>query len=386
MPNQPVPIPLGETIPAESMEPDSGDVQKKTVFVLGAGFTRAFVPEAPLLIDRYDDEMRELFEHYGRHKHAKRILKLAEIDAEKYAGRVNIERLMTRLDALMPYDIENQSAELLKSLLSHVKRLFVRRLESAQNSGQPHEEDLRRFANYCVKSHTVCITFNYDEFFDQALASVSHVHAGRHAAPLRWHPNSGYGFFAKPSEQLVQEHPDLMENVSTLLLKLHGSANWRVRKGESHPYGIGAILHHEGWHTPYYEQEKIPIAEIEPFLEPDPFIVPPVLMKSSLVEQPILRHLWALAFAELSNADEVVFLGYSLPVTDIAAGFLFGEALRKQDVRQTVTVVVLPRNEGDQNSLVNSYRSVFPTITEDQFVFGDAREWCNERSNNSHAH
>ena len=50
------------------------DQSAKSVFVLGAGFTKAFLPDAPLLVDDYNgDLLLQKFEHF---KHAHSILKL----------------------------------------------------------------------------------------------------------------------------------------------------------------------------------------------------------------------------------------------------------------------------------------------------------------------
>lgn len=51
----------------DPLEPSS-----KTVFVLGAGFTRAFFPQAPLLVDHYAIE--PLIEKYKAFDLARRVL------------------------------------------------------------------------------------------------------------------------------------------------------------------------------------------------------------------------------------------------------------------------------------------------------------------------
>jgi len=71
-----------------------------TVLVLGAGFTRAFLPKAPLMLDDYGAP--ELAAKLSAFPRACRLLGL-EI-ALHSNGHINIESLMTRLDGLMPYD------------------------------------------------------------------------------------------------------------------------------------------------------------------------------------------------------------------------------------------------------------------------------------------
>ena len=101
-----------------------------------------------------------------------------------------------------------------------------------------------------------------------------------------------------------------MDTTSMELLKLHGSLNWRVRRGHLAPYTMDAIVHHEAW-LPVEEQPGQPgNAAIEDHLEPEPFIVPPVLAKTDLGEQPTLRLVWHKAFNALRSAQKVVFVGY----------------------------------------------------------------------------
>jgi hypothetical protein len=73
---------------------------KKQVFVLGAGFTRAFFCDSPLLTDDYD--ANELLGKFKDFPHAHKILELEK--SQNTDCKINIERLMTRVSGLMPYD------------------------------------------------------------------------------------------------------------------------------------------------------------------------------------------------------------------------------------------------------------------------------------------
>jgi hypothetical protein len=108
-------------------------------------------------------------------------------------------------------------------------------------------------------------------------------------------------------------------------------------------------------------------------------MVPPVLTKADIVEQPILRITWSLALEALKPARRVVFIGYSMPLTDIAGSFLFREGLRHLDHAKAITVVDWARDvteaEKQRSGLVTTYRKVFPDITPDQFDFSGGPEW-----------
>lgn len=78
----------------------------------------------------------------------------------------------------------------------------------------------------------------------------------------------------------------------------------------------------------------------------------------------------------------MVFIGYSLPLTDIAAGFLFREGLRHLDHAKAITVVDFARDEPQRTAkisgLLAAYRNVFPDITPGQFELVGAEQWVRD--------
>lgn len=347
------------------MKPD-----KNTVFVLGAGFTRAFLPEAPLVVDDYGSQY--LMNKFRRFSRATQVLEL-EVRSQP-DGLLDIERLMTRLEGLMPYDYDMEGLEELRLLLSELKGRFLVRLEKAKQ-GEFHSEELAEFASYCIEQQIACITFNYDDILDRALWEVNRVSTIMTHASY-WHPDGGYGFFCRPSVSCINMVSVSMDQAAMLLLKLHGSINWRIRLGFPQPYGVDALVHHEPWSPSLMDyQDPVDPDVIERHLDPDPFIVPPVLMKSALVEQPILRLVWSQAFGALRRADRVVFVGYSLPVTDIAARFLFGEALQRLSPDR-IEVVNLAPKAAQRMPIRAAYRAIFPDLDNEQFKFSGALKWA----------
>ena len=111
---------------------------------------------------------------------------------------------------------------------------------------------------------------------------------------------------------LVREHSVEMDedSMSMYLLKLHGSMNWRLKLGCPRPFMADWLVHHESWASVEddFDYENIPARpearQAERHLETEPFIVPPVLSKSGLVEQPVLRLIWSLAHQVLNGATE----------------------------------------------------------------------------------
>ena len=345
-----------------SHEPQPGDadaaptVSRNHVVVTGAGFTRALVPGAPLLVDDFNNDVLE-----GRVRGLPNASRLLDWERNLHPrGYIDIERLMTRLDALMPYDYAENAGNAANEygfLLSELKRAFLDRLHEARK-GDVHRAALERFAKYCEANGCCCITFNYDDFLDEALAQTG-----------GWNPYWGYGFFCPSSLDTIASLEGLETHSVLRLLKLHGSINWRAKLGYASPVAIDSITHHHDW-----ADISLRHPQVGGHLEPEPVMVPPVLSKSSLVEQPVLRLVWSHAFASLETAHEVTFIGYSFPTTDMAARTLFSEAL-KDLPRGDINVVNLSREDSEAELTHGRYRSVLGDVPDERFHLDGALEW-----------
>ena len=110
--------------------------------------------------------------------------------------------------------------------------------------------------------------------------------------------------------------------------------------------------------------------------EPDPFIIPPVLDKTALSNEPVLQVVWSLAKNALCRASRTYFVGYSMPVTDLAASFLFKESL--DDKSHLIRVVNQATREETKEQIRSAYRKVFPKLEDDQFEFDGALKWAQQ--------
>ena len=217
---------------------------------------------------------------------------------------------------------------------------------------------MNQFAKFCESNSRCCITFNYDDVLNEALAQT-----------FSWNPYWGYGFFCQSSLDTIASFQDLESHSVLQLLKLHGSINWRPKLGYASSIAIDGITHHHEW-----VGTKLRFPQVAGSLEPEPVIVPPVLTKSSLVEQPVLRLVWSHVFAKLAMAHEVTFIGYSFPRTDMAARTLFFDALKDLPPEMT-TVVNLSREDSEAEVIRRRYRSVLDDIPDENFHFESALEW-----------
>jgi hypothetical protein len=168
-----------------------------------------------------------------------------------------------------------------------------------------------------------------------------------------------------------------MDKISTLLIKLHGSINWYPRKGERAPYGLDAIYHHEDWYPS--KSSSLPKGApdlVARHLESIPFFIPPVLDKRALAGEPILQLVWTLAKKCLSNASRVYFVGYSMPMTDLAARFLFKESLDGRS--EIIRVVNFAKCEEEKVQIRSAYGTVFKELKDNQFDFDGALQWSQQ--------
>ncbi len=326
----------------------------ETIYVFGAGFTKAFLPTAPLRVDDFDGEALEA--KYAEFPTALDLVRLERRRNDN--GLIDIERLMSRLDGGMPFDLGG-AAEEVRLLLADLKRGFVARIEAARK-GAVLPDLLIQFARHCIETETGIVTFNHDDFLDEALWRVKSVTSRGGAAGPYWHPDGGYGFFCRPSVSRVVDSNAFMDQ-STPLLKLHGSMNWRPILGARWPYAADEIVHQEEWLPTSPQFGHLNLEAIESLLEPEPFIVPPLLLKSALTEQPILRLVWSQAAKAMREARSVTFVGYSMPTTDIAAAFLFRETLHRVPLDR-VKIVDYGDGPAHREQLISSYRQVFPKI------------------------
>ena len=297
------------------------------------------------------------------------------------SGVFDMERLMTRVEQPMPYDdriVESQ----FRLLIQELKQRLTRTILKARR-GVRHDAELRRFARYVLSTSSDCVTFNYDDFLDEALwlvrGSIDTLNE-----PY-WHPDGGYGFFCRHAQSSIEDMARVMDAPPMLLLKLHGSVNWRPRLGTGTPYRVEDVMHWERWLPLGRERDRVtkgkrlgydrPVrASIGRHLEPEALLVPPVLAKASLLQEPILRLVWRRARQVLTDATRVVFIGYSLPDTDIGSRFLFAETLSGKPAN-AVTVISRERNSQARTRLMERYRQIVPELASNQFHWDGALSW-----------
>ena len=131
---------------------------------------------------------------------------------------------------------------------------------------------------------------------------------------------------------------DVNKNMVPSIIKLHGSINWLYSEY------VNNQIYFNDWRWSEFKSVDI-----------EPFIIPPVLDKSSLYNNTILIALWRQAFEAIQNAKNIYIYGFSFPETDYSIKFLFQSALKDRDDYQ---IYVINTNKNLDN-LKNKYNTIF---------------------------
>jgi hypothetical protein len=233
-----------------------------------------------------------------------------------------------------------------------------------------------KFVEHLVSSRSSVITFNYDLLLDSLLYQTG-----------KWIGYDGYGAdipsayqaLPRPARRSPSDYVPPDANRSHMyLLKLHGSINWGVPtlelESDSRLYQDPHGCYHQG----FFRGERLgpsPLSgstfgprELSLSMRFEPFLVPPILDKTSLLKNRTLRILWNIARESISNADELIFIGYSLPTTDFASEFLFRQAVKTSKPKKVTAIA--PNATGE---LIERYKSLFGETV--QAFDGDTMMW-----------
>jgi len=150
---------------------------------------------------------------------------------------------------------------------------------------------------------------------------------------------------------------EMSEQPTFKLIKLHGSINWFYSGEFATP---GEQVHY----LPIYKES--PLSDYNFFKEyvsdKKPFIIPPVAEKSSFYSISLIRILWKRAKEALESADEVYFLGYSLPESDLTT-----RQLLTASIPSTAKIYIVNKGNQDKERLKERYMSAMPQIQSENF-------------------
>jgi len=266
-----------------------------------------------------------------------------------------------------------------------------------------------------LKMEDVIITFNWDTLVDRALYTKKewNCFTGYHVTP-----------FAVYQDQWNIDEGEARQSDAPLLLKLHGSTNWltsapivegnkwqsiqelsnnnfcifqnatkpyptydgRYMKGyQEFSYGyypVNLPLKGVGLPDGYFLSRGIlrtgynPKGEAEDIgLTSIPLIIPPVKNKNYDYFGSLFDDLWDKALESITNADEIIIIGYSFPETDYKSDRLFRTAFSKRSNMPHI-VIIDPNPERVAErfrlnfGIPDSHLKVIKDYFSDKFDFG----------------
>lgn len=212
--------------------------------------------------------------------------------------KINFEQLLALAD-------EIKNAELRKALERVIYKTLERSLEPAMGNWDPNKE-YETLVKYIIASgkQACLLSFNYDWMLDRALVDAAHK------SKVTW----AYGLPFKAGIENFPSYPRV-DDPQIYLLKLHGSVHWCQCVNCEECLRLYYFIRYD----PIYGS-KWPACETCSGTDFRPVLVAPTPLKNI----PAAMHpAWDKAATCLSEAHNLVIIGYSFPAFDRQARDLF---------------------------------------------------------------
>ena len=268
----------------------------RRIFVLGSGFSKSFCPQMPTLRDlneRIPFGISDEFPHlrdYCRH-----FLELCNNQTDY----LNIETLSTSILSAQIFPGVRESLYH-SSLRFELLRFIANEIRHDKGMDADSAAVLRKFLTGCENCpgegvrDTLLLSFNYDTLIEDVIAADPDL-SSRVAVD--------YGVRIDPADRSAVRAP---KSYTVDLIKLHGSLNWYPVKGASDPLDLKNVCQVEPC------DRSFPI-----YREDTPIYIPMAHAKESFLRGSLFNLLWSKADYYLKNAEEIYFLGYGFPKTDL---------------------------------------------------------------------
>ena len=313
---------------------------RNDVFILGAGFSKAAsenvsnneetFPVAAELLDpilkRLDDRLSNALKPHGGEGFEQWLSRLAE-DQPYLSPDTNLERTVAFLRV---------SKEISEILTDHENKVLC----------NPEPEWLAKLiATWHIRQATV-ISFNYDNLIEAAVQTqrswlgveVDNILGQLPPLPpnLMREEDSASGVTNMSGGGYATNTPKATPVRTFRLLKLHGSISWYWDDGDD----SGATL--QRWpNIREFKSQAVDHTDdiAKQFPGRVPFIAPPSATKSKYLGNRVLRDFWREALYALQNAENIYFLGYSVPPQDQAAMGLIIEGIGNRGRKRHMHIV-----------------------------------------------
>lgn len=272
-----------------------GQVYRR-IFVLGSGFSKSFLPSMPTLKDLnalIPDGIPDEFPHFK--EYCGRFLALCNGQREY----LNIEALATSILSARIFPGERERlyhASLRFEMLRFIASVIRQDELVRGRSSFILKNFLRSCANHSASNEreTLLLSFNYDTLIETAIANNPE---------LSEQLSVDYCVRIDPADRSASRNK---HEYTVDLIKLHGSLNWFPVKGVSDDLDLKNVCQVEP------QDRSFPI-----YSEDTPIYIPMAHAKESFLRGSLFNLLWSKADFYLSRAEEINFLGYGFPQTDL---------------------------------------------------------------------
>jgi hypothetical protein len=313
------------------------------LFVLGTGFSKAVSDRMPTMedLDLYiRNRMQEL---PGDHRVYERLV----------SSPMNIEELLTYLYQEMPWKTTAQAHSDQAAFLT-ISELIVEYITECEKEVYLNEEEIpvwvKDFASYLHKEKATVASFNYDTILEGLSMYIRPCHdtsitmgiSNFYNMPIKHVVNRG------ESDSAFQTNPGRYETYR--LIKLHGSNNWHFQGSENTPdqqiYYSDELMRsiHRTENSGEINRNKAGLI---------PLIIPPITEKTTFYGIRLIKSLWMDFYGVAEESDEVYFIGYSLPKTDLTTRIFLATAMNS--INKKIYIVNLRRGSEE---LIRNYREV----------------------------
>jgi hypothetical protein len=281
------------------------------VFVLGAGFSKAIYNNMPVL--------GELGKGVKSTLESKNIPIGSDLDAVE-----NVEQWLTLLADPAPWltasDQQRNSA-----LFIDVSQAIYEVVHAMQTKASvtPPPDWLFSLVNYWHRMKSTVITFNYDCLVELAYCDA----VDEEPSSGRRYPSDLVGIAITPVILRTSSMVSPGRRESFKLLKLHGSLDWWYSGLQAEPsdpiYGVFWVGDFDrGIVGGLGDPNDAELADKVPML------IPPAATKGPFYKNRLLAAQWVQAAKALNNAEELILMGYSAPLTDLAVTTLIATQFR----------------------------------------------------------
>ena len=237
-----------------------------------------------------------------------------------------------------------------------------------------HKDFIEKVVDKKDYNQDTIISFNYDLLLDRAFSEHG------------LHPNEGFSYYLwlhklsfiennwrdKNHDFLTLEENPFPPEDKLELLKLHGSLNW-FSVNNSQTDEIENVFYKLIGNLNDLKTDKIyrlRLINERGLVVPKRVLISPITDKLRKIKtQTYFEGLWRRAFEKLKDADEIVFIGYSLPPADYLAKWLFQTSIKLNSNQKKIHLILSGKPKDDET--VERYKATLG----DEVVYRENRDF-----------